>query len=174
MKDPISAPMAAAPIATRSSSRPSRLCIRCRSKIALICASESAARIAVGLTDAGTADPAAARAALRDAVGVDQCDRRAAMRTGAVGGEVDGRSALRARDLAHGAAASRVRPRGRADEVLLAQELVKRDELSRVVRAPPVGEPGRSLQIVCRRQHGLAARQRRLAAMGLFGAPADR
>ena len=33
-----------------------------------------------------------------------------------------------------------------------------RDELSRVVRAPPVGEPGRSLQIVCRRQHGLAAR----------------
>ena len=149
---PTSVPIAAAPIATRSLSGCWRG-IRCSSKIASICAALSAVRIASGDADGGAAEPAASScSAFVDPVGIDQCDWRAAMCTRAVGRQVDRRPALRARDLAHRRTELReFRGCRGADEVLLAQELIERDELPAVLVAAPIGETGRALQIV---RHG--------------------
>ena len=96
---------------------------------------------------------------LCDTLRVDERDGCTTVRTRAIFGQVDRCAALRTNDLPD------ARPelgqlfrRRRADEVLLAKELGEGDELSMTVRATPIGEMSRSLQIMGKRKSALATR----------------
>ena len=171
-----SAPMAVAPMATRSS-LPSSRRIRASSKIASICASSSRTRIAAGSAGAGE-DAAGGEFAqrLRDAVRIDQRDRGAAVRAGGL--RWRDRSARRiasTRPAVRSRGASRARRRRRPDEILLAQKVVERDELPVIVAAPPVREASRALQILGERKRRRADRARELGRerVARLSGPAD-
>jgi len=86
---------------------------------------------------------------LGDAVRIDQRDGRTAVRARGCVGKVDGRAALRAGNLAHGGTElGELDRRKRANEILLAQKVVKRDEPAVIVAAPPVREACRALQVM--------------------------
>jgi len=88
-----------------------------------------------------------------------------------LGDEVDRGTALGARDLTYrGAQPRKLEGRRGTNKILLAQEMMKGDELPMVVRASPVCESRRALQIVGQRERLLTERAIEMARERVAGA----